>query len=88
VELPELSETVGLGSYVVVMLGTFGERLDVRTTLPEKPRLLSVIVDEAPPSPHTTGAIWPALNVKSGLTVTETVAAWLIAPLAPFTVRV
>jgi len=49
-----------------------GDREAVKLKLPEKPRLLSVIVDEAPPEPHTTVVTWLALIVKSAFTVTDT----------------
>lgn len=65
--------TLALGLKDVKMLGVLGETDALRITLPEKPRLLSVIVDDAPPEPHNTGPIGPALRVKSALTVNETV---------------
>ncbi len=48
-----------------------------RVMLPVKPRLPRVIVDVAePPATNVAGVAAPALMVKSGVTVTETVAMW------------
>ncbi len=45
--------------------------------LPVNPRLFNVMVDVAePPATKLEGVAAPALMVKSGVTVTETVAMW------------
>jgi hypothetical protein len=51
--MPGFMLTLALGLNEADMLATLGEREAVKLTLPEKPKLVSVIVDEAPPEPHT-----------------------------------
>ncbi len=79
--------TLGLGLKDAEMLCAVGEMDAVRLTLPEKPRLLSVIVDDAAEL-HTTGLIWLADRVKSALMVTEMLVGWEIVPLIAFRVTV
>ncbi len=61
-----------------------------RVMLPVKPRLFRVIVDVAePPATNVAGVAAPAAMVKSGVTVTETVAMWEGTPVpVPVTVIV
>ncbi len=56
--------------------------------LPVKPKLFNVMVDVAePPATNVAGVAAPALMVKSGVTVTETVVDWDVTPVAvPVTV--
>ncbi len=58
--------------------------------LPVNPRLPNVIVEVAePPATKLEGVAAPAAMVKSGVTVTETVAMWVGTPVpVPVTVMV
>jgi hypothetical protein len=85
-EIPGFMLTLALGLNEVDMLATLGEREAVKPTLPEKPKLVSVIVEEAPPEPHTKVETWLAFIVKSAFTVTEIVTECGIVPLTAFKV--
>ncbi len=69
---------------------TTGETVAASETLPVKPRLPNVIVDVAePPATKLAGVAAPALMVKSGVTVTVTMAVWDVTPVPePVTVMV
>jgi hypothetical protein len=78
-----------VGANVNVIPVAAGETVADRATLPVKPRLLAVIVDVAELlETMLPGVAADAATVKSALTVTVTVAAWLNVPLAPVTVTV
>ena len=85
-DVPGFRLTLALGLNEVEIPSTLGDREAVRLKLPEKPRLLSVIVDEAPPEPHTTVVTWLELIVKSAFTVTDTLTECEMLPLTAFKV--
>jgi len=71
-DAPGLSETP-VGVNEKVMLGSLGELVACRLTVPVRPRLLRVTVELADlPATKLAGVAAWADNVKSGFTVTRT----------------
>lgn len=61
---------LGLKDVAIPLVG--GETVAVKATVPEKPKLLTPTLADAPAEPHTGAEICTAVIVKLGVTMTVT----------------